>query len=219
MRKIAEISIENEEFELLPERCLFRKKTRTLLAADLHWGKAEVFQKHGIALPSNVLDDDLARLDQAIAETNPETLLILGDLIHAPMGVTPSVIERVARWRDSHPEMKFQLIRGNHDRQHRWPIEWKLEDLGTQLTDGDFLFTHDEPVRPVEQFVWAGHFHPAVKLGNGSDSLKLPCFTIQLNGKRGLLPAFSAFTGGANIAPRTRSERVFAITETAVIEV
>lgn len=218
-RRTTEIKIESHDFELLPERCAYWKNQKTLLAADLHWGKAEVFQKHGLALPSTILDDDLKRLDEALVASGAERLLVLGDLIHAPVGITTSVIERVARWRARHPKLKFELIRGNHDRKHVWPAEWKIDDVGTEVIEGPFLFTHDELQKNVNEFIWAGHVHPAVKLGSGSDSLKLPCFTLQLKSRRALLPAFSFFTGGASLASRSPQERVFAITETAVIEV
>lgn len=218
-RRTTEIKIEGEEFELFPERCAHWKNQKTLLAADLHWGKAEVFQKHGLALPSTILDDDLKRLEDAIIYSGAKRLLVLGDLIHAPMGVTTSVIDRVAKWRSRHPDLKFELVRGNHDRKHQWPAEWQIDDVGVGLEEGPFFFTHDEPSKPVSKFIWAGHVHPAVKLGSGSDGLKLPCFAVQLKSRRALLPAFSAFTGGASLASRSPQERVFAITETAVIEV
>lgn len=217
-RRTQEIEIRGELFDLLPERCAFRRSDRTLLAADLHWGKAETFQSFGLALPSTVIDDDLARLSKALKTTNAERLLILGDLIHTPRGVTLQVQERVESWRNSHEALSLQVIRGNHDRQFRWPDEWKVQDIGTELREEQFLFTHDVPDSATDdRFIWMGHIHPVVNLRGGGDSLRLPCFTIQSN--LGLLPAFSAFTGGASIGPRVEGQRVFAIADTNVIEV
>ncbi len=217
-RRAQEIEIRGEVFDLLPERCAFRRSDRTLLAADLHWGKAETFQSFGLALPSTVIDDDLARLSKALKTTKAERLLILGDLIHTPRGVTLQVQERVESWRLLHEELSLQVIRGNHDRQFLWPDKWKVQDIGTELRDEKFLFTHDEPELVTgDRFVWMGHIHPVVNLKGGGDSLRLPCFAIQAN--VGLLPAFSAFTGGASIGPRTIGQRVFAIADANVIEV
>ena len=42
-----------EHLEFLPEKALWRPEGRELLIADLHLGKAEVFQAHGIPLPSD----------------------------------------------------------------------------------------------------------------------------------------------------------------------
>ena len=216
-RRTENVLIRGETFDLLPERCAFRRSDKTLLAADLHWGKSETFQSHGLAIPSNVIDDDLARLSQAINETNADRLLILGDLIHTPRGVTVAVSEKIERWRKKHPALTLQVIRGNHDRRFQWPEPWGIEDIGTELRDNQFLFTHDEPHMDTEQFVWMGHIHPVVDLRGGGDRLRLPCFVVEQN--TGLLPAFSAFTGGASIGGRATGKRVFAIAETAVIEV
>lgn len=212
-----EVNLRGESFDLLPERCAFQRSTKTLLASDLHWGKSEVFQAHGLAIPSNVIDDDLARLTSALERTKAERLLVLGDLIHSPHGVTDGVKAKVQQWRADHPRLTFQMIRGNHDRKFRWPAEWGIEDIGTHLKSNEFLFTHDEPKHDVSEFVWMGHVHPVVDLQGGGDRLRLPCFVIEEN--TGLLPAFSAFTGGATIGRSTEGRRVFAIADTAVIAV
>jgi hypothetical protein len=57
--------------ELLPERCLYWPERGLLAAADLHWGKPESFQQHGIPLPAGVLKDDLERLSRALRRGPP----------------------------------------------------------------------------------------------------------------------------------------------------
>jgi uncharacterized protein len=52
--------------------------------------------------------------------------------------------------------------------------------------------------------------------GRGKQSLKLPCFWFQ--GRVGVLPAFSSFTGGATIYPGV-DDRVFAVTGEQVVDV
>lgn len=216
-RRRQAVTIRDEIFDLLPERCAYRRSDQTVLASDLHWGKVETFQAHGLALPSNVIDDDLARLSKAVTETKAERLLILGDLIHAPRGVTEHVQKKVAQWRRDHENLTFQVIRGNHDKQFSWPDLWSVDDVGTELRDQNFLFTHDQPKEETGLFVWMGHIHPCVHLRGGGDSLRLPCFVIEQN--LGLLPAFSAFTGGATIGKRKIHSRVFAVADESVIEV
>lgn len=213
----AVVTIHGERFDLMPERTAFRHSTKTLLAADLHWGKSETFQAHGLAIPSTVIDDDLARLSHALTATRAERLLVLGDLIHTPRGVTDAVSAKIERWRQDHPRLSFQVIRGNHDKRFQWPDGWGIEDIGTAVRDGDFLFTHDEPLEDVNAFVWMGHIHPVVELRGGGDRLRLPCFVVE--GSQALLPAFSAFTGGASIGGPAEGKRVFAIADSAVIEV
>jgi metallophosphoesterase superfamily enzyme len=51
--KAAHFSWGAELLWLLPERAAWLPQARTLLVADLHLGKAETFQAHGIPLPSD----------------------------------------------------------------------------------------------------------------------------------------------------------------------
>jgi hypothetical protein len=55
-----------------------------------------------------------------------------------------------------------------------------------------------------------------VRLSFGADRLRLPCF--HLGTAVGILPAFSAFTGGVDMKRRP-GERIFAIADEAVVEV
>jgi metallophosphoesterase superfamily enzyme len=58
--------------------------------------------------------------------------------------------------------------------------------------------------------------HPLVAIRGRRDSLELPCFWL---GRRcGVLPAFSAFTGGVCVA-RAEGERVFAVADSRVFEI
>ena len=66
-------------------------------------------------------------------------------------------------------------------------------------------------------YVLAGHIHPCVTLaGRGRDRLRLPCFWMGPH--RGVLPAFGAFTGMAEIKP-TDEDRVFAVAGEVVTRV
>jgi DNA ligase-associated metallophosphoesterase len=210
------VEIRNETFELLPERCLFRLKTKTLLAADLHWGKAEVFQKAGVSISSRVLSDDLARLTRAFEKTGAQKLVVLGDLIHAPKGVTEEVVNEVARWRESHADVEILLIRGNHDRQFVLPQSWRIESVEGTITETPFLLTHDDVIERNGLHQIAGHVHPVLTMRGAGDSLRLPCFAVGADST--LLPAFSAFTGGFEIR-RNKWKQVFVVTDTSVIEV
>jgi DNA ligase-associated metallophosphoesterase len=202
--------------ELLPERALYWPEAGLLAVADLHWGKTESFQQHGIPLPGGVLEDDLARLSAALSATGARRLLLLGDLIHSRQGLTPTLIQRLAAWRESHAGVELVLVRGNHDRHVKTlPPEWRLEVLESHADEGPFRFAHHPEPAPG-RYVWAGHLHPMVRLSGRGDSLRLPCFHVGRD--VGVLPAFSAFTGGLNVSRRP-GERVFAIAEPAVVEV
>ncbi len=201
---------------LLPERALFWPEGALLAVADLHWGKTESFRQHGIPLPSGVMEDDLARLSRALRATGARRLLLVGDLVHARQGLTEDVLQHITAWRATHEDVEMVLVRGNHDRHVRaLPPTWRMDVHDTHLDAGPFRFAHHpEPV--PGRYVWAGHLHPTVRLASGADRLRLPCFHLMK--EVGVLPAFSAFTGGSNVARRP-GERVYAIAEDTVIEV
>jgi uncharacterized protein len=212
--------VKGEALQLLAERALLWPAgaggAGLLAVADLHWGKTESFQQHGIALPAGVLADDLARLSAALHATGAQRLLLLGDLIHSRAGLTPAVVAQAASWRAGHPQVRMVLVRGNHDRHvARLPEAWGMEDVPEQVDEGPFRFAHHPEPAPG-RYVWAGHLHPTVRLGGGADRLRLPCF--HLGREVGVLPAFSAFTGGQDVTRRAH-ERVYAVAGPDVVQV
>ncbi len=201
--------------QLLPERGLFWPEAGLLAVADLHWGKPESFQQHGIPLPTGVLEDDLARLSRALRTTGARRLLLVGDLVHSRRGITPAVAERITAWRAGH-DVEMVLVRGNHDRHLKTlPPEWRMDVQEQHTDEGPFRFAH-HPEPATGRYIWAGHLHPVLRLNHGADRLRLPCF--HLGPAVGILPAFSAFTGGADMRRRP-GERVFVIADEAVVEV
>ena len=60
------------------------------MVADLHLGKAEAFQAHGIPSQATVTAALNPLLDLC-HQWEPRQLLLLGDLIHAREGLTPAL--------------------------------------------------------------------------------------------------------------------------------
>lgn len=181
------------------------------MVADLHWGKAEIFQMAGIPVSSAILLEDLSRLRRMIDGLQVQRLVLLGDLMHGPQGMTPEVQETVRVWRDS-ISAEILFIRGNHDRHVILPPGWRMGMVSELYQDGSFVFSH-HPQNQRSTFTWCGHLHPVVNVGPRNDRLRLPCFWLQ-NGC-GILPSFGSFTGGAPIRPG-RSDSVLAIAEQSV---
>lgn len=219
--RMAQMMVElgGEELALLPERAAWWGAARTLIAADLHWGKSEAFRAGGVPIPRGVQGEQLARLDGLIERWRPERVLVVGDLLHAPAGLTGDLIERVAAWRASHAGgPRLALVPGNHDRRLDAVAErWGIEVLEEGHREGGLRFCH-EPCGRVHEggYTVAGHVHPAVTISGGGDAVKLPCF----HATRACLtlPAFSRFTGGVSVR-RGPGDRVFAIAEGHVLEV
>jgi len=178
---------------LMPERCAFWPARRMLLVADLHLGKCETFRSFGAALPIGVNGEMLARLAAAAKRTEALSIVILGDLLHAPVGVTECLIDEVASWRAA-VGAEILVVPGNHDRSlSRVLGPWKMERMEPGTRDGPFAF-HHHPHTIEQTFVWCGHEHPAKTFRRGSESIKLPGFLIGTS--VGILPAFTSFAAG-----------------------
>ena len=68
---------------------------------------------------------------------------------------------------------------------------------------------------PPGAYAFAGHVHPAVRVGRGRLSVRVPCFHV--GARCAVLPAFSTFTGGAGLR-RREGDRVFGVVEEGVVE-
>jgi DNA ligase-associated metallophosphoesterase len=210
------LTIANETVTLLPQRAVWWGRCKTLLISDLHLGKVETFASVGVPLPA-MMHTQLATLSALISATQCERVLMLGDVLHAPAGLTPLMIDEVARWREQQGS-SFAIVPGNHDRHiEKVANWWNMQVLPDVHHEGPFAFTHI-PREIAGKFTWAGHVHPVVKLRSSSDTLKLWCFVMDEAARVAILPAFCDFTSGGRFE-RTPSTRVFAIAEGQVIEV
>src|ERR1700704_3572865 len=99
-------------FWLSPERCIFWEEEKALIISDLHFGKTGHFRKSGIPVPQSVYKEDLQRLVAQIQYFQPQQLIIVGDLFHSEIN---KELEFFKRWRINFPQLKVQLIKGNHD--------------------------------------------------------------------------------------------------------
>lgn len=186
-----EIQIHNQTFILTNQRAIHWKEAETLVLSDLHLGKTAHFRKNGIALPSQIIKNDLQRLGNLIRHFDTHKLLIVGDFIHAGKN---SEFQLFAEWKTQFPLLEIRLIKGNHDcisNNH-------LEEIGVNFIHSEYeqdqlIFSHEE-ISSTEKFVISGHLHPGVSLKTGIRKyLKLPCYIYTQ--KQLILPAFSQFTG------------------------
>ncbi|MEX0588912.1 MAG: ligase-associated DNA damage response endonuclease PdeM [Cyanobium sp.] len=198
-----------EELQLLAGRAVWDPRRHTLLVADLHLGKAETFQAHGIPMPS---DGDGATLNALLALAHrwqPKRVLVLGDLIHSRLGLTAELRAKLAAL----PELlgcPLQLVGGNHERGS-W-IDGLSQEPSQAL--GPWWLSHIPEPRPGSLNL-CGHLHPVAQVGRGSDRLRLPCFSYCQIQERLALPAFGSLTGGH---PCPQSEHLWLVAEGAIVE-
>ena len=192
---------------LLPDRALLMPECDTLLVADIHLGKNASFRDRGIPVPEAVTEGDLRRLTRLIEATEVGTLIVLGDLIHDRAAMEPLTHDKIRSWRDRHPDLRVQLVPGNHDRHAGDLGRLEIERLPHRHHHGGLDLVHATAERE-EHPTLGGHLHPCIRLaGSRGERLRTPCFWLE--GNRGLLPAFGGFTGG-RVMQMTRSVRAWA---------
>ncbi len=204
-----EFEFKGQHLLLDPLKVLFWKEESLLLLSDIHLGKAGHFRKNGIAVPYNIHQQDLSRIDYLIGKYKPKKVIFLGDLFHSDLNAEWGPF---ADWLDN-KSIKMLLIKGNHDiLSEEIYLATKIE-VCDELALGPFLLTHERVTS--ELYNISGHVHPAVRLlGRAKQGISVPCFYFSK--VYGLLPAFGSFTGTFKIKP-VKGDQVFATSGDEVI--
>ncbi len=208
----------DQDLILLPQKAIYWKQQKALIAADVHLGKVGHFRKAGIAVPRNMEQSDLATLSDLIFEHKPQKLIFLGDFFHSDMNAD---WEWFRLWRQQFTKLEITLIRGNHDiinDQHYIDLNIALHD--EQLIDPFLMLHHplsEEQLQQAEGYAFCGHIHPGVSLrGRGRQSITIPCFAF--GERQAILPSFGRFTGRVAIRQQ-KDDRVFGVLEDKVIAI
>lgn len=208
-----EIEVAGERLVLLPQKAVLWPRERMLVIADIHFGKAAAFRAQGIPVPRGTTNENLEALDALIGLTGADHVLFLGDFLHARAAHAAGTQAAMLDWRRCRSTLSLTLVRGNHDKHAGDPAA----SLGIDLVDepwtvGPFAFCH-HPDLGVDEYILAGHVHPAFVLATRFDALRLPCFVV--GPRRMILPSFGAFTGGHTVRAE-QGERIFVSSGEAV---
>lgn len=176
-----------------PRGVLVWPDRRTLVAADLHLEKGSGFARRGVLLPPYDSAATLERLAEAIAAHAPERVIALGDSFHDASAGDRLADADQARLRALTAARDWIWIAGNHDPHP--PADWGGRVLG-ELIDGPLLFVHEAAAAPVPGEV-SGHYHPKARVRLRARSVSGRCFAT--DGRRLVLPAFGAYTGGLDV--------------------
>lgn len=203
---------------LHPTGAVYWPAADSLLLADLHLGKESVFQQSGIPIPSGASSATLRALGSLVEEFSPGQVIVLGDLLHARVGLTPPLQEELLATVERYSSSKWVLIPGNHDRGSIRPLRncgWSIAPDRMELHGVDLVHAPlDSP--STATLTIAGHLHPSIRLALSSkESTRLRCYW--LSAWQFILPAFGGWTGTKSIAP-ARGDRVFACVDREVIE-
>lgn len=200
---------------LLPEKAVYVEALGALLVSDVHLGKAETFQHHGLPVPSLVNQTTLGRLQALCHRWAIADLWILGDLFHSQGGLTDGVRHQWLTFLGA-TGVTAHLILGNHDRPLQAALApWAVDCYLDAVALGGLVLSH-EPTPPGDAVNLCGHIHPCLRLSLGCDRLRLPCFHWQPRHSRLTLPAFGDFTGGHEIR-LTAGEVAYTVAEDTVV--
>lgn len=190
------IDFQAHALTLLPERALVWRQKRMLVLADLHLGKSATFRARGIAVPAGTTARDLARLSDLVRSLDIQTLLIVGDLLHAQE--SEASIPLLRSWRDQHAGLDVAIVLGNHDRHvDKVAITSVLRVCDGLHEEGGICFSHVPVEHPTMPTI-CGHIHPTVRLRDFDGSgVNVPCFVV--DPMQIVLPSFGSFTGGSRV--------------------
>ncbi len=200
---------------LSAERSIFWEEQKTLVVADLHFGKTGHFRKSGVAVPQSVYKEDLQRLLSLLQYFQPSSLIVVGDFFHSH---TNTELQWFQKWRSDFPELKIRLVKGNHDiLRNKWYADAAIEIIPEVLSLAPFFFRHEHCTDNANGYTFCGHIHPGVIIhGLGKQSLRFPCFYFGKD--HAVLPAFSKFTGTAPVELK-KEDNVFAIVEDTLVKI
>jgi len=175
---------------------IFWPEESLLAVADLHLEKGSAFAARGVLLPPYDTATTLARLARLIERYAPRLVIALGDSFHDSGGpARMSDISRVAlkalqRGRD------WMWIAGNHDPDPADNIGGRFADV---LAIGPLTFRHEPSPHPADGEI-AGHLHPVARVARRGRAVSRRCFAA--DGRRLVMPALGAYTGGLNVRDR-----------------
>ncbi|NAZ36678.1 ligase-associated DNA damage response endonuclease PdeM [Rubellimicrobium sp. CFH 75288] len=173
---------------LLASGALFVPEADLLCVADLHLGRSErAARRGGPLLPPYETRATLERLEEAVALAKPATVVALGDSFDddaAAHALDPGDRARLLALAEGR---RWVWVAGNHDPGSMGAVpEWRGAGL---------VFRH-EARAGAEAGEVSGHFHP--KAACPGLRGRRPCFVT--DGRRLILPAFGAYTGGLDTA-------------------
>ncbi len=210
------VDTQGQRLELYPDGALYWREGRMLLVADLHLGRSETHRSRSLFLPGGTDERDLQRLELVAGITQPEHIMILGDLFHARPALSPEVMHLLDAWLER-AGVDVTLIEGNHDVSalRADTKTGRLKRVRGPVEARPFRLTH-EPAENDERFGICGHLHPGIRLKDAVGcSLTSKAFWLRRNLL--VLPAYGSTTAACALK-RTRGDRVFACNGSVLIE-
>jgi DNA ligase-associated metallophosphoesterase len=165
----------------------------TLLVADLHLEKGSSYAARGAFLPPYDTRQTLVRLAEVMDRYEPARVIALGDSVHDRGAARRMAAEDIEILRILQEDREWVWITGNHDPE----IVPELGGSACEELELSGIMLRHQPAAGAATHEIAAHMHPAARLSMYGYSIRRACFVG--NGRRLVMPAFGAFTGGLNV--------------------
>lgn len=172
---------------------LWWPERRLAVVADLHFEKGSAFAARGQFLPPYDTAATLDKLETLLAQYDVKRLICLGDSFHDQEAADRLPEQIVVRLQALTARCDWIWIAGNHDPA---PPEHLGGSIAAEWTEGALTFRHEAEASAMAGEV-SGHFHPKAAVRLRNKRITAPCFVT--DGRRLILPAFGAYTGGLNV--------------------
>ena len=190
------VRIEGETARLRCSGAMWLPEHGVLIAADLHLEKGSAFAARGQMLPPYDSRATLDRLEAEIEALQPAAVVLLGDSFHDARSIARMAAEDRARLDVMAVGRDWIWVEGNHDREALLAPSPLPGVVVETLTVGALTLTH-EPLPGPRPGEVAGHLHPCARVVRHGRGVRRACFVT--DGRRIILPAFGAFTGGLSV--------------------
>lgn len=195
------LTVNGEPCVLRCSGALWLPTHKTLIASDLHLEKGSAFAARGQMLPPYDSPATLARLEAEVEALDPRTVVLLGDSFHDSKAVSRMDGAQLTRLETLAAGRDWIWLEGNHDLDALAsalanPFKRLPGRVVETLALGGLFLIHEPQAEPTPGEI-AGHLHPAARVAAYGRGVRRPCFVT--DGRRLILPAFGAFTGGLDV--------------------
>ena len=216
-----QVAVAGTAFVADPAGALYWPEQRLLAVADLHLEKGSSFAARGVLLPPYDTAATLMRLARLIAHYAPRLVVALGDSFHDRDGPARIADADRAMLRALQRGREWVWIAGNHDPEPAAGIGGSFCDafscdpvvfrhaprtgafFGKSLPAAGAATGLPKKMRPESSEFdgeIAGHLHPVARVVQRGRTTSRRCFAG--DGRRLVMPAFGAYTGGLNVRDR-----------------
>jgi uncharacterized protein len=183
-----------------PAGALYWPEQGLLAVADLHLEKGSSFAARGVLLPPYDTAATLGRLTRLITRYAPRLVVALGDSFHDRDGPARIADADRATLQALQRGREWIWIAGNHDPEPAAGIGGSFCEV---LACDPVVFRHAPQVSDIDGECAgeiAGHLHPVARVAQRGRTTSRRCFAG--DGRRLVMPAFGAYTGGLNVRDR-----------------